>query len=106
MVAQRNSLKNSAQFMKSIGAFSEDVQAEIDFCERGNADFGHALNYGFAALVADFCATRCFDCEIFFSSSATLSASMSAASERRHSPRDFSPSPAATSLRPTLSSRS
>src|SRR5260370_4878657 len=100
MVAQRNSLKNGAQFMKSIGAFSEDVQAEINFCERGNADFRHALNYGFATLVADFCATRCLDCESFFSSSATLPASMSAGSERRHSPRDFSHSAAASSLRP------
>src|SRR5256885_12922200 len=52
----------------------------VDFCESGNAHFGHALNYGFASLVVDFCATRCFDREIFFSSSATLSVSMSAGS--------------------------
>src|SRR5229473_3496789 len=99
---QRNSLKNSSQFVKSIGAFAEDIQAEVDFCKRGNTDFGHALDYGFASLVVDFCATRCFDCESFFSSSATLSLSMSAGSERRHSASDFSHSAAARSPRPIL----
>jgi hypothetical protein len=28
--------------MKSIGALAKDIEAEIDFCERGNANFGHA----------------------------------------------------------------
>jgi hypothetical protein len=40
---QGNGLKNGAQFVKSIGTLSEDIQAEIDFSERGYADFGHAL---------------------------------------------------------------
>src|SRR5207249_5399261 len=86
----RDSLKNGPQFVKSIRAFAEDIQAKVDFCESGNAHFGHARNYGLASLVVDFCATRCFDREIFFSSSATLSVSMSAGSERRHSTRNFS----------------
>src|SRR5271169_5670035 len=62
-IVQRDGLKNGAEFVKSIGAFPKDIQAEIDFCERGNADFGHALDYGFASVAVDFCATRCFDCE-------------------------------------------
>jgi hypothetical protein len=99
---QRDGLKDGAQFVKPVGAFSEDIQAEIDFGERGNTDFGHALDYGLASLAVDFCATRCFDCESFFSSSATLSVSRSAGRERRHSARDFSHSAAAKSLRPVL----
>ena len=54
VVVQGNALKNGAQFVKAIGAFSEDIQAEIDFCERGNTDFGHAADYGFASLAVDF----------------------------------------------------
>src|SRR5207245_6262570 len=35
-VVQRNSLKNCAQFVKSIRALAQDIEAKIDFCECGD----------------------------------------------------------------------
>jgi hypothetical protein len=43
-IVQRNNLKNRAQFMKTIRALSQNVQAEIDFCVRWDADFRHEFD--------------------------------------------------------------
>src|ERR1700722_2111106 len=102
LVVQRNALKNCAEFMVAVRRFSEDIEAQVDFGKRGNANFAHAVYWGFASCGEDFCATRCFTWESFFSISAILSFSMSAGSERCHSVRDFSHSIAARSVRPDL----
>jgi hypothetical protein len=38
---QRDGLINSAQFVIVIGPFADDFQAQVDFREGGNANFGH-----------------------------------------------------------------
>src|SRR5216684_5650497 len=99
---QRNALEDGAKLVIAIAAPAEDIEAEIDFRECGDADFAHAVYCGLASCEEDFCATRCFTCPSLFSNSATLSLSMSAGSERRHSTSDFSHSAAARSPRPIL----
>src|SRR5580658_1290800 len=99
---QGNGLKDGAEFVVAVAALAQNIQAQIDFRERWNADFAHAAYWGLASCGTDFCATRCLVCPTFFSSSAILSLSMSAGSERRHSVSDFSHSAAASSLRPSF----
>jgi hypothetical protein len=101
-IVQRNALEDRAKFVITVGALAQDMEAEIDFRECGDADFAHAAYCGLASCEADFCATRCFTCPSLFSTSATLSLSMSPGNERRHSASDFSHSAAARSVRPVL----
>jgi hypothetical protein len=35
-------LKNGAEFVVAVGAFPENIQAQIDFGKRGYANFAHA----------------------------------------------------------------
>jgi len=78
---KRNALKNCPELVVSIRTFSKDIEAQVDFGKREDANFAHAAYWGFASCGEDFCATRCFTWESFFSISAILSFSMSAGKE-------------------------
>jgi hypothetical protein len=41
---QRNGLKYRTQLVKTIRALSHDIQAEIDFSVRRDADFRHEID--------------------------------------------------------------
>jgi hypothetical protein len=43
-IVQGNGLKYRAQLMKTIRALSQNVQAEIDFCVRRDADLRHDVD--------------------------------------------------------------
>src|SRR5580698_283489 len=103
---QRNGLKYGTKFVVAVRTLPKNIEAQIDFGKRGDADFAHAVYCGFASCGEDFCATRCFTWESFFSISAILSFSTSAGSERCHSVSDFSHSMAARSVRPDLANTS
>jgi hypothetical protein len=36
-------MKNGAQFVEAIGAFAEDIEAQINFGVSGNSNFAHGL---------------------------------------------------------------
>src|SRR6202040_1094216 len=101
-IVQGDGLKKGAPIVIAIGAFAENVQPQIDLRERWDADLAHAAYWCLASCGTDFCATRCLVWPTFLSSSAILSVSTSAGSERRHSDNDFSHSAAANSVRPSL----
>src|ERR1700688_2564997 len=106
LIAQRDRLKNRAQLVIAVRTFPQNVESQIYFCKRWNAYFAHAPYCGLVSCAEDFCATRCFICESFFSSSAILSVSTSAGRECFHSTSDFSHSEAASSGRPVLAYKS
>src|SRR5260370_28826189 len=101
---QPDGLKNSAQLMVAVGALSQHFQTQVDLGVRRNSNCWHSRTQGLASAGGVFCATRCLFWLRFFSTSATLSSSMSAGKDQCLSLTDFSHLTTASSMRPYFAS--
>jgi len=104
-VLQRDGLKNGPQFVKSIFAFAEDIQRRLIFANR-ECGLRACAELRLRVTCRGFLRHAMLRLRELLLEFATLSVSMSAGSERRHSTSDFSHSAAARLPRPVLAYRS
>ena len=104
-IVERNRLEDGAQFVITIGAASQNVETQIDFCVgRHTNRFHREVCYYGLALPGVFCccARRRFNAEIFCSTSASWAGSKSPGKTRCHSSSDFCHCASARSSLPIL----